>query len=310
MAGNQDLQIARMIKSLASYDESEIMLSVLKMTGNKIQFKKSTMELIDGVSASSMVIKKRTKVTVASPDNKFLTFITKLKANLRAYEEGEEEGKDITDLFTVDMSCFGHEYSELLKGKNMDAVTALHTELITAGETIQTAQLFIHFELGRFYRYVKESFGLTMTWTATCEVLGIQRTTAGRFIQFASIVDSLPRLLISGLDMKSLMINYKNLKQYITIHTHLKTRLSKNLRNSKFSSQEYTITQNQIVPNPNDVLPEYNAKTQDWTDGYEASDALHDNTQDMELSAPLEEEEQEDEEDEDYNEDLTERFAG
>ncbi len=82
------------------------------------------------------------------------------------------------------------------------------------------------------------------------------------------------------------------------------------MRGVKFDTKEYTILETQIVPEPTEDLPVYNPKTQDWSAGYEVSDALRD-AQDTEMEAPLAEAEVEEENKEDYEDhDLRERFAG
>jgi hypothetical protein len=108
--------------------------------------------------------------------------------------------------------------------------------------------------------------------------------------------------------MESIMINYKKLKEYITVHSYLHSRLAVPPRGVQFNTKAYVIRETQIVPESTEDLPEYDPKSHDWSDGHEATDALRD-AENMELEAPLAEEE---EEEEDYEEDkdLTERFAG
>lgn len=307
MAGKEALQIAKMLKSLGSYDESEILLSVQKMTGSDRQnLKRSAKELIDGISSSSNVRppKKPKPVSVASPETKFLEFLYTIEASLRAYEEGDE--KRVVDMFELDMECFGVEYNCL---KDFEAIITFHKKMIATSDTAQKVQLFMAFERGRFYRYLRDSFAPVNSWLATCDQLRIQRTTAGRFILFAEIVEALPRLLTTSVSLDKIMINYQKLKEYLMVHKYLHSRLATPMRGVQFCTKKYVILETQIVPEPTEVLPVYNPKRQDWSAGYEATDALHD-AQNTEMEAPLEEEEeQEEEKSQDYEEDMRDRFA-
>ena len=206
------------------------------------------------------------------------------------------------------MECFGLEYSEVLK--DLETITTLHKKIMTASDTAQKVQLFMCFERGRFYRYLRDSFAPINSWDLTCDKLGISRTNAGRYIKFAEIIEALPRLLITSFSLDKIMINYKKLKEYLLVHKYLHSRLATPMRGVKFDTKEYTIHETQIVPEPTEDLPVYNPKTQDWSAGYEVSDALRD-AQDTEMEAPLAEAEEEEENKEDYeDQDLRERFAG
>ena len=265
--------VAKLLKNLSQFEVTAIMRSVMAIPEkDQRQLRRTAGTVLDGVSNRSVTMKKRpSRRVVASKEDKFINFLTDIERSLWIYEKGDLDNE--VDQLVLDLSFIGQIYEEVVT--DLKKAAAIHSELLAAGKTAQRIRLLAFFERGRLYQFLRENACEGESWTVTCETLGIKRPSAARFEAFCQIIQALPRLLTTELDMTSIMINFRKLKQHLGVHTVLRDRLRKPMREIDVSAKGCRIRR-QLLPQGTAEVPEYDERSWDWTDRWEASDELQD----------------------------------
>ena len=299
--GNEALVVAKMIKNLAQFDESSIMLSVLKIPlTERHQLRVTARHLLDGVSNKSVPLKKKEGKVVASPEAKFVYYLERIDKALTVYEQGDLNEE--VDQLILDASFVGMDYEKVT---DLAEVGKIHNQMIAVGETAQRIRLLAFYERGRFYQYLRDSF-LASSWTQTCDILAIKMSSAKRYITLYQIIISLPRLLSTDLDMTEIIFNHRKLKEHLKVHTILYNRLNKPMRDIEIVSKPSRISSD-VLPQGTAEVPDYDERKDDWADQWGASDRLRD-VMDDEADVPLGDENFDESED-DYDENLSSRLV-
>jgi hypothetical protein len=147
----------------------------------------------------------------------------------------------------VDAWEMGFASGESYNDKTFEDLRKIHDILINTGCSIDKLRLLNFVERGRLYEFLKKSdkYG---SWKEVCIQLDVCRRTVDRYIDFYSIINVYPRLMICELSFEMILSAYKPLNEYFNKDESLTARLRMPLKKTRLSLSSVGVFSSRRLP--------------------------------------------------------------
>ena len=123
---------------------------------------------------------------------------------------------------------------------------------------------------------MKEGYKNGRCWVKSCKKLGICRQTAQRVIDFAYVVEAYPRIIVVGLSFSTIMGNYDDIQNALSVNTTLRDRLKEPLRGINIRSHDVVFGETNLPSGKSDPPQDLPCLQQSWKRGWKYVDKIVD----------------------------------
>ena len=227
-----ELNIVSKAKEIATFSEAQFSLILAKMSAEK---QNNLNELYSEILELNNFKKPRKinnsiKKTI-SKEELLIALIKKIDDTLTIYESTPDlDNTDIVAKIGVT------DYNKIINEDTKQLVLECHKKLQKIPQVGEQIKLLGFFELGKFYRALRDSAQYRKNWVNFCKNdLIIDSKTVKRYTNFADICESYPRLLICKRSFEEIMYVSDLLIKELRKNDSLSRRLATPLKDKYFS---------------------------------------------------------------------------